>query len=160
MNKTLKDIDGITAAYNNLKHDIQAMIPDEVKEKLNSVTSDIEACRILADNGVDIHVLEKKIKDAGFPAHASTSDLEENALENVSGGFFIGNASTDVVCKCGNRKREDFETLFITGLTAGSYKNYRYVFKCKKCGQIVGVKDTGEIEYINRGNTPLNPRKP
>jgi hypothetical protein len=125
----------VNNTYNKLKHDIQAKIPEEIKEKLNSVTSDSEASRILAENGVEI-----------------------SELEQVNGGFFIGNTSTDVVCKCGNRKREDFETLVIAGLTAPALRGYRYVFKCKKCKQLIGVDNEGKIVFISQGNTPLNPK--
>ena len=64
------------------------MIPDEVKKELSTAKSDLEACRILMDHGVDLTAIEKKIAEAGFgPIKLGLQELSDDALADAAGGF-------------------------------------------------------------------------
>ena len=87
--EVLEKVDGGLAAFRVLKQDVQAMIPDEVKEKLSTAKSDMEAFRILTDHGVDLTAIEKKISDAGFgQIKIGLQELSDDALTDAAGGFF------------------------------------------------------------------------
>jgi hypothetical protein len=64
-NEELKKVDGgaFGASYQALRQELNEMIPAEVREKLRaSRGSNVETCRILAQNGIDVEKIEKKIK--------------------------------------------------------------------------------------------------
>ena len=146
--EVLEKVDGGLAAFRVLKQDVQAMIPDEVKEKLSTAKSDLEACRILMDHGVDLTAIEKKIDEAGFgPIKIGQQELSDDALANAAGGFFPISTGTDVVCKCGARYKEDFTLQAFIALTGTS--KYIFIFRCNKCGQLIGYTRDGKVEYID-----------
>ena len=139
---------GLPAAYRVLKQDVQAMIPYAVKEKPSTAKSDADARRILSDNGVDLAAINRKIADAGFgQMKAGRQELSEDALINAAGGFFPINTSTDVVCKCGARDKDDFVVQAFLALTATS--KYIFIYRCKKCCQLIGLTSDGKVEYID-----------
>ena len=54
-NEELEKVDGgMAAAYRRLHQDVDSLIPSEVKEILETAKSDVEVCRILAENGIDV----------------------------------------------------------------------------------------------------------
>jgi len=121
---------GMTDAYCALKQDVQAMIPDAVKEALNTAKSDLEACRILMDRGVDLAAIEKKISDAGFgQIKIGLQELTDDVLADAAGGFFPISTGTDVVCKCGARNKDDFTVQAFLALTGSS--KYIFIYRCK-----------------------------
>lgn len=68
-NKNLKDENLEEAAggrYLALKEELLTALPLNVKEQLSKAVSDVQACKILADNNIDLSEIEKKIEDAGF----------------------------------------------------------------------------------------------
>ena len=139
---------GIAAAYRQLKQDVRAMIPEAVKGKLRIAASDSEAFRILADNGVDLEAINKKIADAGFGQdEAGLQELSEDVLANAAGGFFPINTNVDVVCTCGARNRDDFTVQAFLALTGTS--KYMFIYRCNKCGQLIGLTRDGKVEYID-----------
>ncbi|MBR2794844.1 MAG: hypothetical protein IKE16_09375 [Solobacterium sp.] len=147
--KMLEEVNGGKAsAYRILRQDVQAMIPDAVKEKLAKAKSDPEACRILEENGVNLEAIQKKIADAGFGRmNNGLQEISEEALESAAGGFFPINTGIDIVCTCGARKREDFAVQSFLALTGIS--NYMFIYRCLKCGQLIGLTRDGKVEYID-----------
>ena len=144
---------GLTAAFRRLKQDVQAMIPDAVKGKLSTAKSDREAFRILADNGVDLEAINRKIAAAGFGStETGLQELSEDVLENAAGGFFPINTGIDVVCTCGARDKDDFVIQAFLALTGAS--KYMFIYRCKKCGQLIGLTRGGKVEYIDL-NLPI-----
>ena len=68
-NKNLKDENLEEAAggrYLALKEELLTALSLNVKEQLSKAVSDVQACKILADNNIDLSEIEKKIEDAGF----------------------------------------------------------------------------------------------
>ena len=68
-NKNLKDENLEEAAggrYLALKEELLTALPLNVKEQLSKAVSDVQVCKILADNNIDLSEFEKKIEDAGF----------------------------------------------------------------------------------------------
>ena len=68
-NKNLKDENLEEAAggrYLALKEELLTALPLNVKEQLSKAVSDVQACKILADNNIDLSEIEKKTEDAGF----------------------------------------------------------------------------------------------
>ena len=147
--EVLEQVDGgMAAAFRVLKQDVQAMIPDEVKEELSTAKSDMEAFRILTDHGVDLTAIEKKITEAGFgPINIGLQELSDDALTDAAGGFFPISTGTDVVCKCGARYKEDFTLQAFLALTGTS--KYIFIYRCNKCGQLIGYTRDGKVEYID-----------
>lgn len=145
----LEDVHGGTdAAYCVLKQDVQALFPEAVRIELANAKSDMEAMRILAANGVDLEAIQKKIADAGFgQMNTSLEKLSENALASASGGFFPINTSTDVICRCGARNKDDFTLQAFLALTSAT--KYALIYRCKKCGQLIGLTREGKVEFID-----------
>ena len=68
-NKNLKDENLEEAAggrYLALKEELLTALSLNVKEQLSKAVSDVQVCKILADNNIDLSEFEKKIEDAGF----------------------------------------------------------------------------------------------
>ena len=47
-------------SYHKIHEELDSLIPSEVKEKLKNVKGDVEFCKILADNGIDVEKVEKR----------------------------------------------------------------------------------------------------
>ena len=61
--------------YTQLLKEVRDMLPEEVLEKLKGVVSDVEFCKILADNGIDVETIEAKVKNSGVDFSESPSYL-------------------------------------------------------------------------------------
>ena len=61
--------------YTHLLKEVRDMLPEEVLEKLKGVVSDVEFCKILADNGIDVEAIEAKVKNSGVDFSESPSYL-------------------------------------------------------------------------------------
>lgn len=61
--------------YSELLKEVRDMLPEEVLEKLKGVVSDVEFCKILADNGIDVETIEAKVKNSGVDFSESPSYL-------------------------------------------------------------------------------------
>ena len=145
----LEKADGGTAeAFDILRQELQGALPLKVQEKLKSAKSDMETCRILADNGIDVEKIEKKIANAGFDQiKIGLQEVSDDALTNVAGGWKTYDA--EVRCRCGNGDRDEFSYQFwASSLYGPRTKKYR----CKKCNSYMKVTydwayEHAEIEY-------------
>ncbi len=149
-NEELKKVDGgMSASYQALKHDLNEMIPAEVREKLRaSRGSNVETCRILAQNGIDVEKIEKKIKDAGINLNKIyTKELSDEALLNVSGGS--AKADAPFVCRCGNADISKMSYQLIDYLLSRlDYAcNYDYAYRCEECNTYILRLNNGGIAY-------------
>ncbi len=137
-NEELEKVDGgMTAAYGALKEEIRGMIPPEVQEKINAAAGDVAVCKILAENGIDVEKVEKKLKDAGFNLNKiCLQEVPDDALANVSGGF--KDNQSFVSCKCGNDDRDEFSWQWFASNLSVNIRPRR-IYRCKKCNTYVYV---------------------
>ena len=139
----LEKVDGgaFVASYQTLRRDLKEMIPDEVREKLKNASGDVDTCRILAENGVDVEKIEKKIEDAGLKVKKiGFQELADEALSNVAGGWKRYGA--EIRCACGNDDYEEFSYQFwASSFCFGPSWKYR----CKKCNRYMKIT----VEYEN-----------
>ncbi len=139
-------------SYHKIHEELDSLIPSEVKEKLKNVKGDVEFCKILADNGIDVEKVEKKIKEAGFDLNKiCLQEVSDNSLENVTGGF--ENFHLLVKCRCGNENRDDFSWQFFASKFHASASIYN-LYRCKICNTYVKVYqdyyiyvDEDDVEY-------------
>ena len=100
-------------------------ISDELRERLQKAPSDMEACRILAEGGIDLEEMERALSD--------------DELEGVSGGWMDG--GNDLCCyHCGNRDRNMVSRQFWASLFASSTK-----YRCKVCNGYFTVDSIGTV---------------
>ena len=103
----------------------------ELQEKLSAAETDVQACKILADNGVDPEAFEKTLPDS--------------YLEQVSGGYKY--RDIEIRCPmCGNSEEEQISyQAFASMFCPGERK-----FRCCKCSTYWKVNlDDGYIQaYI------------
>ena len=62
------------------------MIPLEVQEKLKKAASKAEACRVLAENGIDVEKIEKKIASGLSQLKFGVHQLSDDVLDKIAGG--------------------------------------------------------------------------
>ena len=133
------------AAYYGLKQDLQKIIPAEVQEKLNRAVSDVETCKILAENGIDVEMIEQMIADAGFDQiRIGLQEERDQELEMISAGFKL-NDGVKLVCTCGAKDPEDFSYQFwCSSFDCGPDEG---IFRCRKCNRYFKVdKDNNQTE--------------
>ena len=112
-----------------LRKDILTLIPENVRGKLADVKSDVEACKLLAENGVDLDAIEKKIKDAYAKMKINVLELSDTELDTIVGGF-DNDKYDDIHCwKCGASERDDFSYQF----WASSFLAEGRIYRCRKC---------------------------
>ena len=149
-NKSIKDEDlkdaagGVSEKLILLKQELLADVPAEVKEKLAGLKSDVEVCKALVQNGVDVAALEKKLKAAGFDLRKLGKEITDREAEGVAGGFENSDYDYDVKCKCGNNNRDDFSYQFFSSLV-DSYDWYR----CEKCNTYVAITGHNMLHYFS-----------
>ena len=149
-NEELGKVDGgMAAAYAALKEDLKEMIPAEVREKLRYARGDVDVCRILAENDIDVEAIEKRIGEAGFnQIKIGLQELPDEALDMIAGGS--ASSKTDFACKCGNDDREEFSIQFWRSAISTVFDSqYDLVYRCKKCNTYVACKKAGGIDYID-----------
>ena len=101
-------------------------LPKELLEKLETAKSDVEACKLLSDNGVDPEEFEKTLPD-GY-------------LEQVNGGY--KSLEIDIHCpNCGNGERDEISRQFWASMFTDSATKYR----CRKCDCYFKVSSNGVI---------------
>ena len=137
-NEALDKVGGGTdAAYAALHEDVMGMIPAEVHEKLRGAKGDVEVCRILAENGVDVEKVEQKIKELGFNLNKiCLQEVPDDALANVGGGFEYNQSF--VTCPCGNGDRDQFSLQWFASNLSINYRP-RKIFRCKICNKYIYV---------------------
>ena len=133
------------AAYYGLKQDLQKIIPAEVQKKLDAAISDVETCKILAENGIDVEMIEQMITDAGFDQiKIGLQEERDKELEMISAGFKL-NDGVELVCTCGAKDPEDFSYQFwCSSFDCGPDEG---IFRCRKCNRYFKVdKDNNQTE--------------
>ena len=146
----LEKIDGgDAAAFATLKNEVGEMIPPEVREKLRaSRGSNVVTCRILAQNGIDVEKIEKKINDAGINLNKiCLKELPDEALDKISGGS--AGATARIVCRCGNADRKKMSWQVIDSfLSTFDYDcDYDMAYRCELCNTYILVLKNGSIAY-------------
>ena len=116
-----------------MKQDLRKIIPVELQEKLDAAKSDMETCKILADNGIDVEMIEQKIADAGFDQiKIGLQEERDIELEMLSAGFRFKDGA-EVVCTCGAKDPEDFSYQFwVSSFECGPNEG---IFRCRKCNR-------------------------
>ena len=137
--KELKDVNG-GLAFGEFKQELLAKLPLEVKRKLALAKSDNEACRILADSGIDYESIEAKMKNVFARNDKDLLALNDRQLETIAGGFDTDDYGEFVCWNCKASDRDDFSYQFwaSTFLTSGR------IYRCKKCGTYI-LKTTKNI---------------
>ena len=141
---------GMSASFQALQHDLDEMIPAEVREKLKNAKGDVGVSKMLAENGIDVEKIEKRIEDAGLPVKKiGFQEVADEALANIAGGSARGVA---IKCKCGNCDTEKMS--FQIFESAISYTHCGcYTYRCEICGTYLDVFDSW-IQYRG-GNRAL-----
>ena len=141
---------GISASFQALQHDLDEMIPAEVREKLKNAKGDVGVSKMLAENGIDVEKIEKRIEGAGLPVKKiGFQKVADEALANIAGGSARGVAIT---CKCGNCDTEKMS--FQIFESAISYTHCGcYTYRCEICDTYLDVFDSW-IQYRG-GNRAL-----
>ncbi len=130
----------------SLKQELLDKIPSEVKQKLATAKSDIEACRILVENNINVEEIEKKIVDAGLNLKRIGLQLSDDLMDKINGGYVDKDFSSDVKCECGNANRDDFSKQIFASLLASNAKAF---YRCKKCNKYVIILNDGRITYTD-----------
>ena len=124
-----------------LRESLLADLDDETIEKLNKVYTDVGVCQVLADAGVDLEAMEKKISGAGLNMNRVGLQLPDDDLAEISGGFhddlYEGNLWC---CNCGATDRDDFSRQFWKSMFT-----FCRVYRCKKCNSVLGVFKKGTV---------------
>lgn len=101
-------------------------LPKELLKKLEVAESDVQACKILADNGIDPEEFEKTLPD--------------HFLEEVNGGYKRG--TVEIHCPdCGNGDSDEISRQFWASMFTDSATKYR----CRKCDCYFKVDSYGTI---------------
>ena len=144
-NDELEKVDGGTAsAFAELREEFKKMIPAEVQEKANAAVGDEAVRKILAENGIDVEQIEKKIARAGFgQAKISLQELPDEALDKIAGGFETD--GVEIKCPCGVHDRSCFSYQVIDTLMSTDIVDS--VYRCKNCGMYITKLKDGRVQY-------------
>lgn len=141
---------GMAAAFGALREDLRTMIPAEVQAKLSVAKSDEDTRRILAENGIDVEAIERKIRTAGIDqAKLSQQELSDDALANIAGGS--AEEEAPFVCRCGNSNRSKMTWQYWNYVFASlsSDADYEYVYQCDVCHTYICRRKDGGIDYVD-----------
>ena len=100
----------------------------ELQEKLSAAETDVQACKILADNGVDPEAFEKTLPDS--------------FLDQVNGGY--ESMGLSIKCpnpNCLNADKDQISRQFFASMFCDSATKFR----CCKCNTYFKVSSTGSI---------------
>ncbi len=101
-------------------------ISEKLKQQINDSKSDMEACKALADAGIDLETFEKELPD-GY-------------MDKVAGGW-AGVDNRDLHCPhCGNNDRDEVSYQIFASMFMDSAGKYR----CKKCNHFFKITTYGE----------------
>ena len=139
--------------YTELLKEVRAMLPAEVLEKLKGVVSDVEFCKILADNGIDVEEIEKKVKNSGVDFSESTVVLDNDELSNINGGWYEWVSDHNVLYECPhchNGDRERNSRQFWASLGANFLSSQAVViYRCRNCGHFWEMRQ-GQLSLLDR----------
>lgn len=147
-NNNIKDdaLNDVTGALAKMKTELRKELPLALQEKLDQAISDKQVCQLLAENGIDVEALEKKIESYGIPLKRIGLQLPDDSLSQIAGGFKEDNYGVEVKCRCGNTDKNLFSIQFWVSLFALS--RTRTIFRCKNCGTYVRITPGNELEYM------------
>ena len=103
--------------------------PQELQERLALAKSDVELCKLLADNGYDVEKLQKLVPD--------------DILNQIGGGFdnILG---TEIYCpSCGTTDSEDLSFQVLA-----SFKKLQSKYRCRKCDCFFKLDATGRCVEV------------
>ncbi len=146
-NEDLEKVDGgKAAAFEALRHNLQGMLPEDVRQKVREANGDVETCRVLAENGIDVEQIEKKIKKAGFNLNKiGLQELPDEELDKIAGGFETD--GINIKCRCGAVHRSCFSYQIID--TMFSYDFVRNIWRCKNCNLLIRQHKDGMYDFLN-----------
>ncbi len=142
----MKEASGGTGRKAELKKALADIVGADVMKKLENVYSNVDVCRILAENGVDLDAVEKKIADAGLDMKRIGLQLPDDRLSEISSGFWEEDMKADLECPvCHRDDRKNFSRQFWVSLIAPNTKS---IYRCKKCDLYIAVnEDKDDISY-------------
>ena len=142
--EALEKVDGGAAAFAELREEFKKMIPAEVQEKVNAAVGDEAVRKVLAENGIDVEKIEKKIARTGFgQAKISLQELPDEALDKIAGGFETD--GVEIKCPCGVHDRSCFSYQVIDTLMSTDIVDS--VYRCKNCGMYITKLKDGRVQY-------------
>lgn len=142
--EALEKVDGGAAAFAELREEFKKMIPAEVQEKASVAVGDEAVRKILAENGIDVEKIEKKIARTGFgQAKISLQELPDEALDKIAGGFETD--GVEIKCPCGVHDRSCFSYQVIDTLMSTDIVDS--VYRCKNCGMYITKLKDGRVQY-------------
>ena len=139
---------GVSTRLADLKEELLKDIPAQLKDKLALAHSDVEVCKLLAEGGVDVEKIEKRIKEAGFDLNKIGLQIPDSELSEITGGFASDDYDLDVACICGNNNRDDFSYQFFVSVFKSDYDWYR----CKKCNMYMGITSRNTKIFTYEGD--------
>ena len=144
-NEELEKVDGGTAsALAELRAEFKKMIPVEVQEKVSAAVGDEAIRKILAENGVDVEQIEKKIAGSRFAqAKIGLQELPDESLDKIAGGFKVD--GVEIKCPCGVHDRSCFSYQVIDTLMSTDIVDS--VYRCKNCGMYITKLKDGRVQY-------------
>ena len=111
--ETMAAASGGTDRQAALYESLVKVVGEDVMKKLDGVYSNVDVCRILAENGVALEKVEKVFADAGLNMNRIGLQLDDDDLSNISGGFYDEDQQEDIKCSnCGNGDRKEFSRQF------------------------------------------------
>lgn len=102
-------------AFDEMRAVLEEDLPVAVCDELGRTKSDVEFCRLLAENGIDVQKLQRKIPD--------------EVLSRIGGGN--ENLSGTKIC-CPNCENSDSGEISVQVLSSAFSNNSKY--RCCKCG--------------------------
>ena len=141
--------DGILEAYRKVNDELRELLPDDVQKQLENARGDVDFCKILANNGIDVEMVEKKIKDAGFDVNKICLQVPDEGLEKVAGGFELNQQL--IRCRCGNEDRDEFSWQFFASRFHASASLYD-IYRCKLCNTYIKITSDYYLYLDEDGN--------
>ncbi|MBR2676504.1 MAG: hypothetical protein IKE28_06310 [Solobacterium sp.] len=143
-NEDLEQVGGgryVRPPRHHLYQEIETMIPEEVRLKLRGAESVADSKRILAENGLNVNMIEQKIEAANLaPKTVGLAAMPDDALENIAGGFdFYG---SEIKCSCGNNNPGEF--MVYPPFYLPDYKCY---LRCDRCRRYIFIRNDGEVFF-------------
>lgn len=131
--------------FEKFRESLLAELPEDVKEKISGIYSDVQLCKVLADSGIDLDAIEKKIENAGFNTRKIGVQLPDAELEGIAGGFYDDDYEDDVVCDhCDNQERKEFSKQIF----ASMFSKYGKFYRCRKCGYYTCIIGPGHSAIL------------
>ena len=133
--------------YLAFQKSLLADLPEKAKDRLkNGIYSDVELCKMLAQEGVDLEAIERKINNAGFDTRKIGLQVPDDELYTIHGGFHEDDFGGEIVCECGNSDRNQFSRQFWSSMFSIRKSYYR----CKKCNTYIAVAGKGSLMYLTK----------